>query len=413
MNSCLEELLMIQSDIKQIEGGVTATRGFKAFGVESGIKKAGGLDLALVYSETGSTAAGVFTTNKVVAAPVMVSRNHLKKGEPRAVIINSGNANACLGEAGMKAAQSMAAITAETLGLASEDVLVASTGVIGAAFPIERVIAAIKPLVEGLSPMGGNTAARAIMTTDTVSKEYAVEITLDGKPVRVGGMAKGSGMIQPNMATMLSVVTTDLELPSGLLHRALAAATRVSFNRITVDGDTSTNDSLFAIANGASGVKVDSIGLEFDKFQQALSTVCEELAKMCVKDGEGATKFITVRVEGAPDDESAEKAARAVANSSLVKTAFFGEDANWGRILCAVGYSGIEFDPQATSICLGDLIVYENGTGLFFSESQVAQILAEREIAVTIQVGRGPGSASVWTCDLSYDYVKINGSYRT
>ena len=404
---------MNQDGIIQIQGGVTAAQGFKAFGVESGIKKAGVLDLALVYSETESTAAGVFTTNKVVAAPVMVSRKHLQNGRSRAVILNSGNANACLGEAGMKAAQSMAGKTAEALDIAMEDVLVASTGVIGAAFPIERVLAGIKPLVAGLSQEGGNTAARAIMTTDTVSKEYAVEFTLDGKAVRVGGMAKGSGMIQPNMATMLAVVTTDLDIPLGLLRRALAAATRVSFNRITVDGDTSTNDSLFALANGASGVKVDSIGLGFDKFQQALSMVCEELAKMCVKDGEGATKFITVCVEGASDEDAAERAARAVANSSLVKTAFFGEDANWGRILCAVGYSGIEFDPTTSSIFLGDLVVYKNGTGLIFNESQAAEILSEREIAVTIKVGKGPGSASVWTCDLSYDYVKINGSYRT
>jgi glutamate N-acetyltransferase/amino-acid N-acetyltransferase len=397
----------------RIEGGVTAARGFKANGVESGIKKNGGLDLALVVATQPATAAGVFTTNKVAAAPVIVSKEHLANGQARAVLLNSGNANACLGEEGMNTARSMAEQTGKALGVSADDVLVASTGVIGVAFPLEKALSGIEPLVHGLTTTGGHTAARAIMTTDTVSKEIALEFTIQGQSVRIGGMAKGSGMIQPNMATMLSVVTTDLDIPADLLKRALLAAARVTFNRITVDGDMSTNDSLFLLANGASGVGIHGDGADFDLFQAALTEVCKTLARMCVSDGEGATKLIDIVVKGARSEEDAERAARSVANSSLVKTAFFGEDANWGRILCAVGYSGIMFDPAKTIIALGDLVVFEKGTGLAFDEEKAAKILAEKEIQVLIELGEGDGEATVWTCDFSYDYVKINGSYRT
>lgn len=396
-----------------IEGGVTAPKGFKAHGVESGIKKKGGLDLALVVSEQPASAAGVFTINKVAAAPVIVSKEHLADGKARAVILNSGNANACLGEDGMRTARAMAAKAGQALGLTGEEVLVASTGVIGAAFPLEKALNGVAPLVSGLSSTGGHTAAQAIMTTDLVSKEIALEFQIQGQPVRIGGMAKGSGMIQPNMATMLSVVTTDLDIPSELLKKALLAATEVTFNRITVDGDMSTNDSLFLLANGASGISVAAEGTEYDLFKAALTEVCKELARMCVRDGEGATKLIDIIVQGATTESEAEQAGRSVANSSLVKTAFFGEDANWGRILAAVGYSRIDFDPEKTEISLGDLPVYLNGTGLAFDEEKAAKILAEQEITVTIDLHQGQASATLWTCDFSYDYVKINGSYRT
>lgn len=396
-----------------IPGGVTAALGFRAHGIASGVKKKGGLDLALVASDQPASAAAVFTTNKVVAAPVVVSREHVADGTARAVILNSGNANACLGEAGLKAARLMAASAGQALGLRESDVLVASTGVIGAAFPVEKIVAAIPQLVAGLSPAGGGTAAQAIMTTDTVAKEFAVELTINGQPVRIGGMAKGSGMIQPNMATMLAVVTTDAAILPGLLRQALTAATSVSFNRITVDGDTSTNDSLFVLANGASGVKIEEPGVAYELFQAALTHVCTELAKMIVRDGEGATKLVTIKVTGARDEGQAEQAGRAVANSNLVKTAFFGEDANWGRILAAVGYSGIDFAPEQIRIALGDLPVFTDGSGLPFDEERAAKILAEPEITVHIELGQGTAEATLWTCDLSYEYVKINGSYRT
>ena len=395
------------------QAGVTAALGFRAHGIASGVKKKGGLDLALVASDQPASAAAVFTTNKVVAAPVVVSREHVADGTARAVILNSGNANACLGEAGLKAARLMAASAGQALGLRESDVLVASTGVIGAAFPVEKIVAAIPQLVAGLSPAGGGTAAQAIMTTDTVAKEFAVELTINGQPVRIGGMAKGSGMIQPNMATMLAVVTTDAAILPGLLRQALTAATSVSFNRITVDGDTSTNDSLFVLANGASGVKIEEPGVAYELFQAALTHVCTELAKMIVRDGEGATKLVTIKVTGARDEGQAEQAGRAVANSNLVKTAFFGEDANWGRILAAVGYSGIDFAPEQIRIALGDLPVFTDGSGLPFDEERAAKILAEPEITVHIDLGQGTAEATLWTCDLSYEYVKINGSYRT
>lgn len=396
-----------------VAGGVTAAQGFRAHGMACGVKKKGGPDLALVVSDQPAHAAAVFTTNKVAAAPVVVSREHVADGRARAVILNSGNANACLGQEGLKAARLMAEQTGKALTVSATDVLVASTGVIGAAFPVEKIINAIPTLVEGLVSEGGKAAARAIMTTDTVAKEIALEMTIAGRPVRIGGMAKGSGMIQPNMATMLAVVTTDLAIPAGLLRQAVAAATRASFNRITVDGDTSTNDSLFVLANGASAAEVTEPGAAYDLFQAALTHVCEELAKMIVRDGEGATKLVTIKVTGAIDEDQAEQAGRAVANSNLVKTAFFGEDANWGRILAAVGYSGIDFAPEQTRIFLGDLPVFAGGTGLAFDEGQAAKILAEPEIIVSIDLGQGAAEATLWTCDLSYDYVKINGSYRT
>ena len=394
--------------LKKILGGVTAAQGYSAAGISCGIRKKGRSDLALVFSELPAQAAGVFTTNKVKAAPVVISQERVKEAVTRGVLINSGIANACVGAAGFSAALAISQSLAQYLKVKTEEILLASTGVIGVPLPTEQIVAAIPALVDGLSTTGGEAAAHAIMTTDTYAKEWAVELK---NGVKIGGMAKGSGMIQPNMATMLSVITTDAQLDQGVLQELLQKAVKKTFNRITVDGDTSTNDSLFLLANGASG-KALKTGEELEEFYAGLYEVCLQLAQMLVKDGEGATKFLAVRVSGARSEEEAEQAARAVANSSLVKTAFFGEDANWGRILAAVGYSGIDFLPEQVEISLGDLVVYAGG-GIPFDETRASKILSEHEIEVTIDLKQGAAEAVVWTCDLSYDYVKINGSYRS
>ena len=342
--------------MKTISGGVTAPQGFKAGGIACGIKKNQQLDLAIVVSEVPAVAAGIFTTNKVKAAPLQVSKEHLNRGQVRAIIANSGNANACVGEVGLATARGMAEAAATHLGLKAENVLVASTGVIGVPLPLEKITAQLQAGVDFVSPSGGSDAARAIMTTDTFLKELAVEFEVGGKQARIGGIAKGSGMIHPNMATMLGFITTDLAITPELLQLAIKRSGEVSFNRVTVDGDTSTNDCLFILANGLAGNQV--IGEEnaaFEEFQGALNFVCIELAKMIARDGEGATKFVEVRVSGADNERTAVQAAKAVATSSLVKTAIFGEDANWGRILAAVGYSGIDFNPDLVNIYLGDL----------------------------------------------------------
>lgn len=395
--------------MKELSSGVTAARGFSASGLACGIKKNSLPDLALVFSELPATAAGVFTTNKVKAAPVIISGERIKGATARAVVINSGNANACVGAEGLSAALAISQSIAEGLKIKPEEVLIASTGVIGVPLPADRVIGAIPSLVRDLSTTGGGAAARAIMTTDTYAKEWAVELK---SGIRIGGMAKGSGMIQPNMATLLSVITTDALLDQDILQDLLGKAVKKTFNRITVDGDTSTNDSVFLLANGASGKPTLTTEEEVQEFFEGLYQVCLHLAQMLARDGEGATKFITVRVCGAGSEMEAETAARAVANSNLVKTAFFGEDANWGRIITAVGYSGITFTPEQIEISLGDLVVY-SGEGLPFDEEKAGQILGEKEIEVNINLNQGEAEAMIWTCDLSYDYVKINGIYRT
>ncbi|HEY8343699.1 MAG TPA: bifunctional glutamate N-acetyltransferase/amino-acid acetyltransferase ArgJ [Bacillota bacterium] len=395
--------------MKTLSGGVTVARGYSASGLACGIKKNGAPDLALVFSELPARAAGVFTTNKVKAAPVIISQERVKGAVTRAVIINSGNANACVGEEGLSAARAISQSVAESLQIKPEEVLLASTGVIGVPLPTARIVDAIPALVSRLSTAGGTAAAQAIMTTDTYTKEWAIELQ---SGIRIGGMAKGSGMIQPNMATLLSVITTDALLDQEVLQELLKKAVNKTFNRLTVDGDTSTNDSVFLLANGASGKAGLTTKEEIQEFYEGLYEVCLQLAKMLVRDGEGATKFLTVRVYRASSEVEAEIAARAVANSNLVKTAFFGEDANWGRILTAVGYSGINFVPERVEISLGDLPVY-SGRGLPFDEEEAARILGEKEIEVNINLNQGEAEATIWTCDLSYDYVKINGSYRT
>ena len=400
--------------MKTIPGGVTAPQGFKAGGTACGIKKNQLADLALIYSRVPAAAAGIFTTNRVQAAPVILSREYLKKGSAQAIIGNSGNANACVGAAGMEAARRMVAAAGKALDIPIDSVLVASTGVIGVALPVEKIEKALAGKADFLSDNGSSAAARAIMTTDTFPKEVAIEFELGGATVRIGGIAKGSGMIHPNMATMLGFITTDVRIEQALLEKAVAIAGKTSFNRITVDGDTSTNDCLLVLANGlAKNEPIISEKQDYQVFLQALTGVCLELAKMIARDGEGATKLVEIKVSGAKTEEEAVKAGKSVATSNLVKTALFGEDANWGRILAAVGYSGVEIDPERVSICLGKLPVYQKGVGLVFDETKAKQILAQKEILINIDLGDGKEAASVWTCDLSYDYVKINGSYRS
>jgi len=407
--------------MKEVSGGVCAPKGFKAGGIRCGIKaSAKKRDLAIIYSQKLCTAAGVFTTNRVKAACILVSSEHLKDGKLHAVIVNSGNANACTGEAGIAAARKMTELAAEVLGVESEQVAVASTGVIGVPLPIGVIESGIAELKSSLTAdeAGHSAAHEAIMTTDTRKKEGAVEIEIGGKTVRIGAMAKGAGMIHPNMATLLGFVTTDAAIPSDLLQSCLKTAARRSFNRVTVDGDTSTNDTLIIMANGEAGnAPIQPSGAELQTFQNALEALCIKLAKAVARDGEGATKLITVSVTGASDEDAAERLAKSVASSSLVKAACFGEDANWGRILCAMGYSGADFNPAEVDVCFEsegeEVTVCRGGASVPFSEEAAKKILGREDLGIRIKAGNGAGAAAVWGCDLTLDYVKINGSYRS
>jgi len=408
--------------MKQVEGGVCAPQGFLASGIHCGIKKSAiKLDLALVFSPQPCTSAAVFTGNRVQAASVTVSREHNRDGKIRALIANSGNANACTGTAGLEAARRMADLAAEKLGIKATETAVASTGVIGVPLPIERIEAGIAPLVDSLDTKGGEAALEAIMTTDTRKKFTAVEFTLDednSRLVRIGAMVKGSGMIHPNMATMICVITTDAAISAAMLDAALRRAVNRSFNRLTVDGDMSTNDMALVMANGAAGNPlIDDKGAAWETFAAALETVCVGLAKAMARDGEGATRLLTVTVSGAACEEDAAVLARSVAASSLVKAACFGADANWGRVLCALGYAGVAFKPEETSVefasAAGSILVCKNGESLPFSEEKAKQILLEEEIEIRVIAGSGEGRATAWGCDLTYDYVKINGDYRS
>lgn len=400
--------------MQKIPGGVTAAKGFEASGLHIGLKKSRP-DLALIRSVVPATVGGVFTTNLVQAAPIKVNKEHLAKGEKvRAIVINSGNANACTGKQGLEDAQTMTSEVAKHLGCASQEVLVGSTGIIGVNLPMAKVVAGIGEIISQLSPDGGSKAAEAIMTTDTFSKEYAITFTLGDKKVHMGGMSKGSGMIHPNMATMLAFITTDASISSELLGKALQEATAQSFNMISVDGDTSTNDMVLVLANGQAGAsEILEEGPEYDVFCQALNEVSRELAKLIVRDGEGASKFVEVQTKGAPSLDSARKVARSIASSNLVKSAIFGEDANWGRILCAAGYSGAQFETDSVEVFLGDLKVAEAGRGIPFDELEAKAILAQKEVAITLDFGQGEYAATAWTCDLTFDYIKINASYRS
>jgi len=408
--------------MKQIDGGLCAPQGFRAGGVWCGIrKKDDKRDLALIVSDRVCSAAGMYTTNKVKAASVLVTREHLADGQCQAIICNSGNANACTGEAGLTAARRMARAAGTALGIEPRLVAVGSTGVIGVPLPAEKVEAAIPGLLRSLSPdyQGHSAALEAIMTTDTRKKEIALEFELDGKAVRIGAMAKGAGMIHPNMATMLSFITTDAAISPALLDSALRLAVRRSFNRVTVDGDTSTNDMVIILANGRAGnAPIEKDSANFQHFCAALEQVCINLAQAIARDGEGATRLVSCTVQGAKDEECAEKLAKAVVGSSLVKAACFGADANWGRILCAMGYSGADFEPETVSVrfksSAGEVPVCKNGASIPFSEELAKAVLAQEEIEILIDlVDSGTASATCWGCDLTYDYVKINGDYRS
>ncbi len=398
-----------------IDGGITAPKGFVAAGVHCGLKKAK-KDLTLVVSENLATAAGVFTQNIVAAAPVVLDKEHLAlQPAARAIVVNSGNANACTGEQGLRDARAMAQKTARLLNVRSSEILVSSTGVIGQQLPIAKVLSGIDTAFASLSRTGSRDAAEGILTTDTFTKECAVSFSVDGKDVSIGGIAKGSGMIAPNMATMLAFVSTDLSITPSLLQSTLVASTRKSFNRITVDGDTSTNDMVLVLANGAAGnrplASPDEPG--FREFSDALDVLLITLSKKIVLDGEGSTKFVEIRVRGAKTEGDADRAARSIANSNLVKTAINGEDANWGRILAAVGYSGILFNPDEVTIDFGNVPILRRHYGVDFSEECAKKVLQQKEIVITVDLHQGREEAVFWTCDLSKDYVAINANYRT
>ncbi|MBP2641678.1 MAG: argJ [Firmicutes bacterium] len=398
-----------------IPDGITAPKGFTAAGVKAGIKKSGKEDVAVIYSSVPASVAAVFTTNTMAAAPVIISRRAVEKGRAQAVVVNSGCANASTGPQGMVDAQAMAHITASLLNLDDAAVVVASTGIIGVNLPMGKIADGIKQAVEELSVDGHAAALQAIMTTDTQPKVCAYEFKLNGVPVRIAGMAKGSGMIHPNMATMLAFITTDAAVSPPVLRQALNEAVALSFNMITVDGDTSTNDMVCVLANGLAGNSELTApnDPQYNEFVTALREVCTYLAQQVVRDGEGATKFLEIKVQGATTFAAAKQAAMAVAKSPLVKTAFFGEDPNWGRILCAVGYSGVGAEPEKTSLAIGDLTIVTAGMGTQVDTEALKKIMAEHDIVITIDLGMGSSEATVWTCDFSYEYVKINGEYHT
>jgi len=396
------------------DGGVVAPLGFLASGVSAGLKSGNKRDLALIAAEKTVPAAAVFTTNKVAAAPVIVSRRHIAGGAIRAVVINAGNANACTGAQGQRDAAAMALAVADALDCAPAEVIVSSTGVIGVPLPVDKVIAAIPEAVELLDNRSGDDAATAIMTTDTFAKQTAVSLDVGGRRITVGGMAKGSGMIAPNMATMLAVITTDAPLTSFACDAALRHAVDHTFNRVTVDMDTSTNDMCVLLASGAAGGdEIEPGSPTFELVAQAVHAVAEELAKMIARDGEGATKLVTVTVAGAVSTSDAEKAAFTIANSPLVKTALFGNDANWGRVAGALGRSGAELDPDAFDIEFAGISVCRAGEGVPFDEDAALEALRQVEVSIDVDLHLGEHAATVWTCDLTYEYVRINGEYRS
>jgi len=392
---------------------VTAPGGFRAAAVAAGIKPEG-LDVALLVADMGCSAAAVFTTNRAQAAPVVVSREHLAAGQARAVVVNAGCANAGTGEQGLRDARETAALVARELGCRPGEVVVASTGVIGVRLPMDKLRQGIAHAVPSLSREGGAAAARAILTTDTRPKEAVVEFPLDGHRATVGAMAKGSGMIAPNMATLLAFFTTDAALDPRLLHRALREAVGVSLNRITVDGDTSTNDMALVLASGAVPVKaIMEEGRDYDAFRAALTQAAREIAGMIVRDGEGATRVAEVRVEGARVESDADRIARTVAESPLVKTALNGGDPNWGRVLAAVGRAGVDLDMGQVDLFLGDVWVAEGGRAREYDEARARRALAEDPIRIRVRLKEGRASGWMWTCDLSHGYVDINAHYRS
>lgn len=409
--------------IKFIDGGVCASKGFKANGIQCGLAHAGASvtkkknDIALILADNICTAAAVYTTNKVKGAPIQVTREHLQNGTAKAVIVNSVNANTCNAD-GIEKAEKMCSLVAEELGIDENDVIVASTGVIGQILPIEPIENGMKSLCEGLTYDGNSRAVEAIMTTDTMPKEVAVQFEIDGNVCTLGGMLKGSGMIHPNMATTLTFMTSDVNISSELLQRALSDVVKITLNRVSVDGDTSTNDMACIMASGACGNKIiDGEDERFEIFRNALYAVMMNLARLMARDGEGATKLIECACVGASSEKTAETVAKSVITSSLFKAAMFGEDANWGRILCAVGYADANFDISKVDVNIGSakgiIAVCRDGAGVEFSEEKAKEILQEEEIQIYISLNEGDCSAVAWGCDLTYNYVKINGDYRS
>lgn len=408
-------------EFKTIDGGVCAAKGFKASGVYCAIKEnpTKKNDIALIVSDVMCSAAGVYTSNKVKGAPVIVTKKNLEKsgGRAKAVIVNSKNANTCNAD-GEEKALKMCSLAADALGIKPEEVIVASTGVIGQVLPIEPIEKAVPQLVEKLSYTGNAEAATAIMTTDTVKKEYAVEFEIGGKTCHLGGMAKGSGMIHPNMATTLNFITTDCAVSTPMLQKALSEIVKITYNCLSVDGDQSTNDTCMLMSNGLAGnAEISAEGAEFDTFKAALYQVMANLTRMLAKDGEGATKLLTCICSSAPDLDTAIIVAKSVIRSPLFKCAMFGADANWGRVLCAIGYAEADFDINKVDVDLGSkagrIAVCRNGAGVDFSEDEAKKILTEDEIEIYIELNQGNAQATAWGCDLTYDYVKINGDYRS
>ncbi len=408
-------------DFKVIDGGVCAAKGFKASGVYCAIKEnpTKKNDIALIVSDVMCSAAGVYTSNKVKGAPVIVTKKNLEKsgGRAKAVIVNSKNANTCNAD-GEEKALKMCSLAADELGIKPEEVIVASTGVIGQVLPIEPIEKAVPQLAQKLSYTGNVEAATAIMTTDTVKKEYAVEFEIGGKVCHLGGMAKGSGMIHPNMATTLNFITTDCAVSAPMLQKALSEIVKITYNCLSVDGDQSTNDTCMLMSNGLAGnAEISAEGAEFDTFKAALYQVMANLTRMLAKDGEGATKLLTCICSSAPDLDTAIIVAKSVIRSPLFKCAMFGADANWGRVLCAIGYAEADFDINKVDVDLGSkagrIAVCRNGAGVDFSEDEAKKILTEDEIEIYIELNQGNAQATAWGCDLTYDYVKINGDYRS
>ncbi|MEQ8537058.1 MAG: bifunctional ornithine acetyltransferase/N-acetylglutamate synthase [Coleofasciculus sp. D1-CHI-01] len=412
------------SDWQEITGGVTAPRGYRASGIVAGLKPSGLPDLALIVSDIEAIAAGVFTQNQVCAAPVTYCRQRLqKKASARAILVNAGQANAATGEAGWQDALDSAKALAQALNIAPESILLGSTGVIGQRIRMDALLAGIPQLVEGLSELGSNAASQAIITTDLVTKSIALETTIDDRPVRIGGIAKGSGMIHPNMATLLAFVTCDAVVATPLWQKMLSRAADKSFNQITVDGDTSTNDTLIALANGQSRTSaITEMGPHAEKLEAMLTAVCQHLAKAIARDGEGATCLMEVHVTGAPNDQAARQIARTIAGSSLVKSAIFGRDPNWGRIAGAAGRAGAPFSQEALRIQMGDFVLMDKGQPLpfdrdaasaYLKNAATGAYLKEDTVLISVSIGNEPGTGKAWGCDLSYDYVKINAEYTT
>ena len=401
--------------MKKIDGWVTTPQGFLAAGVKAGIKASGNHDVAVIYSTVPAATGAVFTQNKMCAAPVLVSRKVAAKSYVQAIVVNSGCANACTGEQGLKDAEVMQAQTAELLGVENDAVYVCSTGVIGHFMPMEKLAKGIADAVDAMDETGGESCAMAIQTTDTFIKHAAYEFELGGKTVKIAGIAKGAGMIHPNMATMLTFLTTDAAVAPDVLKRAVKAAADKSFNMVVVDGDTSTNDSMIVLANGLAEneIIVSEEHPDYPAFFEALLACAQELAKMIARDGEGATKFLEVNVAGAATWAEAKTAAMAIAKSPLVKTAFFGKDPNWGRIVCAAGYSGAQMEPDKVNLEIGGVRLVENGMNCNVPLESLKDIMEQHDISMKIDLGAGKEEATVWTCDFSYEYVKINGEYHT